>query len=192
MKTFSKRVLVGTVICLLFQQCDWVYRFFPRVDRTLDILQEASTNLNNQSISWQETLENTTRQLTEDAQSTIRTEVQQTLDRAIAASGQEIKCTADFFRTRAKADIDRIIARLKGDPEQSISQPVVCGVIPESGIDMNVEPNRRNAIEWYGYDFDKTRCKVYLLNQAGSQTDITEFLTQQSHYHMTLKPMEFR
>lgn len=146
------------------------------LDRAIDALEVNSA-------SWQTVLQDTTSQLTADAQSTIRNEVSNLLNRSIAAAGGEVRCDIDFIGTRVRQALMRIRARLLN---QSVppAEPALCQVVPPA-IDMALAPDRRNKLEFFGYDFDTTPITVTLHNQNGT-VDVSNSLDRLTHYQMTL------
>ncbi|MDJ1470491.1 hypothetical protein [Xanthocytophaga flava] len=147
------------------------------------VIDNAIGDLSSESANWREILQKAINDLPKDVQSTIRTEMTDLLNRAIAASGSEIRCDADFFRNRLIQGLQNIKAQLLGNQPPPL-EPQLCTVIPLA-IDMELDPSRRNKIEFYGYDFDKAKIKV-LLENGGALTDISSFMDQPTHYHMTL------
>lgn len=63
-------------------------------------------------------------------------------------------------------------------------EPRLCQVVPLA-VDINLEAARRNKIEFFGYDFDREQISVALAT-SGGETDVTAFLDQPTHYHLTL------
>lgn len=153
-------------------------------DKAINVLNDAIASLNNQSSNWQQVLQDAQSKLTEDAQSTIRTEVDNLLNRGIAATSNEIRCNADFIGNRIKDHLVALVAQLQGKPAPPL-QPYVCSILPAGGIDASLVPDRVNLLEFYGYDFDITAVKIFLVNGT-TEVDVTEFLDQPSHYHITL------
>jgi hypothetical protein len=150
---------------------------------TVATLDRAIDALERNSASWQTVLQDSMAQLTEDAQSTVRNELSTLLDRSIAATGTELRCNIDFIGTRVRQALARIRARLLG---QTVAppEPALCSVVP-AAIDMALEPERRNKLEFFGYDFDTTAITVTLQNETGT-VDVSDDLDRLTHYHMTL------
>lgn len=155
------------------------------VKRAVAALDEAIFSLDNANADWQKILEDTRDKLTDETQSTIRNEVSNTLNRAVAATGVEFRCDTDFVRTRVRQDLMRIRARLLGETPPVVI-PALCQVVP-SQIDLSLEPNRRSSIGYFGYDFDtETRPGVFLQSKDGTMTDVSSHLSITHHYQMTL------
>jgi len=72
------------------------------VQRGLAQLDELLRIINDQSKSWQDTLKSLEDKAAKDVQSTIRNEVNDTIQRGVAATGAEFRCNADFMRDRVK------------------------------------------------------------------------------------------
>jgi outer membrane murein-binding lipoprotein Lpp len=79
---------------------------------TVATLDNAIDALDRNSASWQAVLQDTTAKLTSDAQSTVRNEVSDVLNRSVAATGDELRCNVDFIGTRVRQALVRIRARL--------------------------------------------------------------------------------
>jgi hypothetical protein len=153
--------------------------------KTVNILDDAINQLAKNSADWQTILQETRDKLTEAAQSTVRTEVSQTLDRAVATTSTEFRCDVDFLRTRVREDLIAIKSKFLGQQAPPL-QPSLCNVIP-SAIDLNLDQSRRNIIEYYGYNFDTTpNLQLVLENADGSTRDVTSNLTKPTYYHMTV------
>jgi hypothetical protein len=128
-------------------------------------------------------LQDTSSQLVADAQSTVRNEVANLLNRSVAAAGTEFRCDIDFIGVRVRQALIRIRARLLGKTVPPV-EPALCQVVPPA-IDMSLDPSRRNKLEFFGYDFDTTPITVKLHNDGGT-VDVSDKLDRLTHYHMTL------
>lgn len=159
----------------------------PKLPQTVQIavnaLEEAITKLGTESSNWQQILQETISKLTDDSQSTVRNEVSNTLNRAIAAAGSNTICVIDSIRDMVKEDLLRIISRLKKKPYDG-PEPKLCEVVPPA-IDMSLDPNRRNLLEFFGYNLDATSISATLVN-SNAKIDVTSYLAKQTHYHITL------
>lgn len=153
-------------------------------NNTVAMIDDAIDEITHESESWQVTLQELEDKLTDEAQSTIRAEVQNLATRTIAAAGSEIRCNVDFLGTRVVQALQRIKAELlkKPIPERN---PAICQVIP-TAIDMNLTPNRRNKVDISGYDFDNQPLKLYLISNTNEKTDVTYAINRVSHYHLVL------
>ena len=153
--------------------------------KTTNILDDAINALNKNSADWQQVLKDTRDKLTESVQSTVRTEVSQALDRAVATTSGEFRCDVDFLRTRVREDLIRIKAEFLHQTLPPL-QPSLCEVIPLA-VDLNLEPARRNLIEFYGYNFDtQPGVQLFLENSDGTTADDTVQLAKPTFYHMTV------
>lgn len=150
---------------------------------TVATLDGAIDALERNSASWQAVLQDAMAELTEDAQSTVRNELSNLLNRSIAATGAELRCDIDFVGTRVRQALVRIRARILGQ-EVPPPEPALCSVVPPA-IDMELEPNRRNKLEFFGYDFDTTPITVRL-HDDNRVLDVSEHLDRLTHYQMTL------
>ncbi len=150
---------------------------------TVAALDNAIDALDRNSSSWQTVLQETTQKLTADAQSTIRTEISNLLNRSVAATGTELRCNMDFIGSRVRQALVRIRARLLHQPIPPV-EPALCHVVP-AAVDMALDANRRNKLEFFGYDFDTTPIKVTLQDQSRI-LDVSSHLDRLTHYHMTL------
>jgi hypothetical protein len=182
--------MMGLSIPFLIAGCSIPDKIEDLTDKVTDIagdtvaaLDNAIDALDRNSASWQTVLQDTTKQLTADAQSTVRNEVSDLLNRSVAATGTELRCNTDFIGSRVRQALVRIRARLM---HQSIPpvEPALCHVVP-AAVDMALDASRRNKLEFFGYDFDTTPIKVTL--QEKSRTlDVSSSLDRPTHYHMTL------
>ncbi|MER2514572.1 MAG: hypothetical protein ABTQ25_19550 [Nitrosomonas ureae] len=150
---------------------------------TVATLDNAIDALDRNSASWQSVLQDTTTKLTDEAQSTVRNEVSDLLNRSVAATGNELRCNVDFIGARVRQALARIRARLLHQEIPPV-EPALCHVVP-AAVDMALDSNRRNKLEFFGYDFDTTPIKVTLHNKSGV-LDVSSKLDRLTHYHMTL------
>lgn len=162
---------------------DSVAQAVAQIDRAIQ-------DLNNSSEGWQQTLQDLSNNLVGDAQSTIRTEVQNLLNRALGAAGAEFRCNADFIAARVRQELinlkNSILGKGMGGAKPDPLEPALCQVVPET-VDMSVAPDRRNHITFYGYDLDSHPLpKAFLVTSSGKSVDVTDKLDRQTHYQMTL------
>jgi hypothetical protein len=154
------------------------------VDRTLKIIDDAIARLDNESADWQTVLQDMQAQLTSDAQSTIRNEVTQLIQRSVEAVSSNVKCIIDLVRTRVKQDLLRIRSELLNIPVPPV-EPFICTSVP-SAVDMSLPANKRNLVELYGFDFDTNTKPQILLQDTNRTVDVSQFLDRPTHYLMTL------
>src|SRR5436189_6390062 len=86
------------VLILIMQPVLGACSLIPQgpLERAIAAIDDAIQDLNNASASWQQVLQDLSNKLVDAAQSTIRTEVQNTLNRAVGAAGAEFRCNVDF------------------------------------------------------------------------------------------------
>jgi hypothetical protein len=165
---------------------EFVNDLFPSaVEQTIRVLEDAVDALNQNSGAWQNTLTNAIDKLTAEAQSTVRNELNNMLQRGIAAVSSELRCNVDFIGNRIRYNILAIIARLQGTEEMPPLEPYLCNVVPLA-IDVSLVPTRLNMLEFYGYDFDAQGVSAYVVKTNGGKINVTSKLNRPTHYHMTL------
>lgn len=170
--------------CDLVDKIDDLFDFAQDTRQsTENVLRDALDALDRNSAAWQQVLRDAQEKLTDDAQSTIRNELNDILQRGIAAAGGEFRCNTDFVADRVRAAVQRLLARVTGKPVPPL-EPGLCNVIPLA-IDRSLVPGRVNRVEFYGYDFDRTDIRARLVNSNGKR-DITTHLSKPTHYHMVL------
>jgi hypothetical protein len=153
-------------------------------DRAVNVLDDGISALANESSDWRLTLEGMVNKLTDDAQSTIRHEISDLMNRSVAAAGAEAKCLADFARTRVRQGLISIRAVLLGAaPEET--EPVFCDAVPRI-LERAQIPVHTNVLEFFGYDFDRSNIRMLLVKASGSSVDVTDKMERPTHYHMTL------
>lgn len=149
----------------------------------INVIDDAIADLSSESANWREIMQQAINEFPDEIQSTIKNELTDLLNRAVAATGAEVRCNADFVRNRLTQGLQNLKAKILGNKPPAL-EPQLCNVIPLA-IDTELPPVRRNKIEFYGYDFDQTQVKVFLQN-GDQEVDISRFLDQPTHYHMTL------
>jgi hypothetical protein len=173
------------IASVMLQAC--IGKLGPIVDSATDkmvaVLDEAIVDLADESADWQTVVQDAINQLTDEAHTALRSDLNNMLLRAPAAIGTEFRCDVDFVRRRVRQDLISIKARLLG-LEVPQKEPVFCSVVPLA-VDASLVPQNVSLMEFYGYDFDTLPVQVLLRN--GSQDiDVSSFLDRPTHYHMTL------
>jgi len=112
----------------------------------------------------------------------IRQEATDLARRTIAAAGVEFRCNADFVGQRALEGLHRILAHVNGD--DPTIKPSFCSATPSS-IDLNLAPERRNRVDFTGYNFDVQRRAELILVKSGAEVNVSRFLTSSTPYEMT-------
>jgi hypothetical protein len=176
--------IVAALAILALPACSLIEPDPDTKQQALNAVNDAIERLTNQSADWQDTLKDLQSKLTDDAQATIRNEVQNVIDRAIGAAGAEFRCNVDFIGTRVKQALLRIRAKLTG-AEIDPREPVLCIVSPSS-IDMSAPPASRNQVKLFGYDFDAVPALTLALQDNNQSMDATTHLTRQTHYQLTI------
>lgn len=171
----------------IYNSCDFLKNFWGKADdlteKVTTALDYAIGTLNANSANYKEVLQKLVTDLPKEVQSTVTNEVSNLMQRTVAAAGAEIRCDADFFRMRVQQDLLRIKARFLNQSLPDL-EPQLCNVVPLA-IDMNLSAERRNKLEFYGYDFDSAAIQVILVN-GSSRIDVSNKLNKPTHYHMTL------
>lgn len=183
----KKSTISIALILVLFAGCDMIkscQRIVPDIStEVIAALDRGISQLGLASADWQDILNGVISDLPQEVQSTITNEVTNLLNRGIAASGAEVRCNVDFFRNRMRQGLQRIKAKFLGTDLPPL-EPQLCSVVPLA-IDMSLPANRRNKIEFYGYDFDMTNVQVFQV-VGNTEVNVTNKLDQPTHYHMTL------
>lgn len=195
----SASLSAGFVIILLFiNSCNGCYNLdvFPdetmpgaegltklSLEKSVSYLDKAMKSLDVASANWQDILQKLITDLPEEVQSTVTNEVSNLLTRTVAAAGAKVFCTVDFIPNRVKQALQRIKSKFLNQALPSL-EPHLCLTNPEA-IDMNLSADRRNKIEFFGYDFDITEIQVILFNGT-NQINVSDKLDKADHYHMIL------
>lgn len=189
-RNFRAFLVALFLLQMLLSGCFGIEQLTSQIDettqKTVAVLDNAINSLANQSADWRTTLQDAQDKLTDSAQSTVRNEISNTLQRAEQAAATEIRCIIDFVGVRVQEALIRIKAKLL-DQSVDAPTPVLCGVTPQA-IDMSYDPTRRNLITLDGYNFDTTPpIQVFLVDSSQNGTlDVSSSLDVQTHYSMTL------
>jgi hypothetical protein len=153
-------------------------------DKTLATLNHAIQTLTDDSSGWKMVLQDAQSQLTDAAQTTVRDEISNTLNRAIAAAGVEVRCEADFLGKRALEGLIRIRAEFLHQPVPAVV-PHACVPSPAQ-----IDAQHRVGVVITGYDFAPyPAIQAYLeytLSGAPQKKDVHEFVTVQSPYVLAI------
>jgi hypothetical protein len=149
----------------------------------IDQIDEAVAQLNNQSTSWQQVLQDLEGKLVGDAQSTIRTEVQTLLTNSIASVQVGAMCSVDFVGQRVKQALLALKAKLLGQTPP-VPQPVICVASPLF-VEFEAWQQRRiPVVTFTGFDL-KAPLQVKLV-ETNRTVDATASLAGVSQYQATL------
>lgn len=155
-------------------------------DKAVAALDRAIVALESANADWQQILKDVSKDLPAELQSTIGFEVSRTLNRAVNATGSEVKCIVDFLHDRVREDLIRIKARLLHQTIPPLS-PVFCDI---ESVDMAmVNDGRQNNLLIYGYNFDIENPVRIVLVENGQEVDVNEqrkTLFVLTHYKMEL------
>jgi len=151
---------------------------------TTAILEDAIGNLDRNSADWQSVLQSTVGQLSDTASDTA-SQVDGILNRTVAATGAEMRCSADFLGQRVKEQLRNVLARLKGESPKLL-RPHICTTTPDN-VAVDKVPDPLTHISFSGYNFDiNAKLKAYVQRVDGTKRDITSKLNMPTHYSMTL------
>lgn len=165
----------------LFSGCD-------RIDRSLNILEDAVWSLESADANWRRTLEETRDELLGEGRRELAADVDRILQRTVATTGSQIQCLMDSAGDRVAFNLRRVITGLKNQEPPEFA-PHFCSTVPDA-IDMSLSAAQRKSIAFYGYDLDNferdSRLEVFLVSADGSETDITGALSYPNHYTWSL------
>lgn len=174
-------LLALIVLTWLFSGCEDPIGLKDPVKEAVAALDRAIWMVENESGDWRQILSETQSKLTADAQSMMVNEVNTAFTRAIATTGVEARCEADFFRNRLVQDLTRIKATLLHQQVPD-KEPGFCQTsVP--AVDVSLIPQRLKWIEFYGYDFEISGIKAY--RQDGDQyVDVTGACLSRPHHYL--------
>ncbi|MFZ5893613.1 MAG: hypothetical protein ACOY0T_21300 [Myxococcota bacterium] len=150
---------------------------------TKNALDDAISGLGSATADVTSVLQQLINKLPEQVNATIRGEVTNLMQRAVASAGTEAKCTTDFLRVRVVEGLRYIKDKLMGI-ESAPPPPHICQVVPLV-VDMSLPANSRNRIELYGFNMDRAPVRA-TIERGGAQVDITDRIDRPSHYHLTI------
>ena len=169
------------VVSACFFACDVL-------DEPVDLIEDVSEQITNDSTEWRRALENLVDRLLRDGRSALAQEVSDVLQRGIASAGVEVRCGADFVGSQVVSALDRLVASLRNEIVPS-PEPEICSVVP-SVVDFRPGADVTNHIELYGYNFDSLGEELPIaltLEDNDSQTlDVTNALAITTPYLMTI------
>jgi hypothetical protein len=153
--------------------------------KTVGVLQDGIDKITTNLSSWQTVLQDMQRQLTADAQSSIRNEITNLLQGSIAVANSSVQCTVDFVGKRAVQTLQRLLAKLKGQPPPDVLVPTSCSAVP-AGIEYTAwQNNRVPKVDIFGYDFDASDLTLALVSGT-TRSDITPRLQKISNYQFSV------
>lgn len=164
--------ILVTIFSLIFSGCGTIKsiaaQFDARVGETIRTMDNAIATLANQSADWQVVVANLEKDISKDAQSTIRTEIHDLTRSAVLSTGAEVRCNVEFMRIKIRRELIDLRNSLAVSFNNRIAKspfanyqiallpveqirPFICDIVPSS-IDMSLDPERRTKIDIYGFD----------------------------------------
>ena len=189
-------VLVFLVLILTFSGCIKFDTVTP-AEKAAEAIDNMLATSNFQSDQWRAEVEKLGIKL-ETIESNAAQDVKDIAVKTIATGGQEMRCDADFLRTRTKQDLQRLADKLRGKPTTP-PLPTLC--IPPDGVNMNSRPD---FLEYYGYDFklrerdpknparyiETKRVRGFLVYDGGEIELSDTLMDINTHYKLTMKTSE--
>lgn len=139
---------------------------------TEDILNRAVLDISANSQNWQQIIQNAINQIN-PAERQVRQDLEELMQRGVANAGLETRCDISYLGDMLIQGMNRIIAKVKGQQPPPVSA-FICNASP-SAIDMNLDPNRRNVVEVYGYNLDDPTLRLYHVTSSRTQDKTSEF-----------------
>ena len=155
------------------------------IRQAVETLNRGIDMLSKESADWRMVIRDILDELPEEGQTMLRAEVTDLLQRGIAATGSEFRCDMDFLRIRVREDLERIRHEYLGGEAPAARRPHLCAAVPLI-VDMNLDAERRNRLEYYGFDLDTMPISAFVEDKNGNRSNATRFLNIVTHYHMTL------
>lgn len=157
----------------------------PPVDHTLDLLQQLADTVNLESAAWREQVDVAREELIRNGRQAIANDLDNVVQRGIAALGAEFRCDVDFLRNRVSDDIEGIMAALTGGTPPAAA-PVLCKQVPEI-IDLNQPPASLTRVSLFGYDLKRasdgaSQLQLRALRANGGTVRLNDWLALSSHY----------
>ena len=149
------------------------------IANAVDSFDRAINALSQESADWRIVVQDLQKEISEDMQSTIRTELDNLTRSAILTASSELRCNAEFMRISIERELIRIRNRLAQEiniqlaqlpfytnqvpiiPEK-LAEPFICSVVP-SAIDLNIDHERRVKIDIFGFDLRSRPITVELI-----------------------------
>jgi hypothetical protein len=153
------------------------------VKAAVSTLDDAIQKITAVSGSWQTVLQSSLTQLTADAQSTVRNEVQTLLNNTIATVQVSVMCTVDFLGHRVVQALQEIKAELLHSAPPA-PDPVVCSSTPITVEFAAWQQNRVPQVTLTGYDL-QAPMQVTLVQTTGSAV-VPNVLAAASQYQATI------
>lgn len=153
--------------------------------KATNALNDAIAALTAESASWQQVLTETRDKLTDEAQKTIRIEVQDLLSRSIATAGGEFRCNTDFIGGRVRQSLEHLRAKLLHQDLPPL-EPGLCQVVPPA-VEKALVPQRVNQIQYFGFDLKPSPMLAFFLEErGGARIPVTQFANVATNYTMTV------
>ncbi len=161
----------------------------PAANKAAAAIDKAIARMDQNLLGWQEIVKGLPAEL-QGLESNAARDAEMIAQKSLAAAGSNIKCVADFARSRARGDLQRLADRLRGKPT-SDPQPVVCEPAP---VNFSME-RRPDFVEFHGYDFklsnpdgsEVKRVRAYLRTIGSPDLPLDEWTTFASHYIVSVK-----
>lgn len=150
-----------------------------------DAIDDAIEAVKKESGDWRAFLREAMVRLPEEAQSTIRNEINTTLINAIAAGGITAKCAGEFFKGSFLPELSSLKRALLGN-KPVVRMPTFCLVTPNNIDYKRVKGGGSNIISITGYNLFNPNFRVHILNNKKQKRDVTNTLSRTTHYQVSL------
>ncbi|MBL8879071.1 MAG: hypothetical protein JNG88_08120 [Phycisphaerales bacterium] len=185
---FSAMRLFSVLTCAMSFACVAGCELFgPRgtVDSATQTLRDLADTVNLESEAWREQVAAATDKLTREGRQALAHDLDNVVQRGIAAAGAEFRCNVDFLRDRVHDEIEGLIAGLLGMTPPP-NPPTVCKVVPEI-VDLSQPPTQMTRVSLFGYDFrqretNQPNLKLRGLKRSGQFVALNDWLALSNHY----------
>jgi hypothetical protein len=153
----------------LMNNINWAEREYSNTEDTLN---RAIADINANSQNWQRIMQKAIDDINPKERQ-VRQDLEELMQRGVHTAGIEARCDICYLGDMLVQGLQRIEAKIKNQPVPPL-KPFICDVSP-SAIDMNLDPNRRNNVEIYGYNLDMSWLKLYHIMETGQVDETPQF-----------------
>lgn len=173
---FSLFTLLGLVSCNPLSDVD------RTINNGVEELNDALYRLDQTSDSWQNVLAETRDVLIDRGLPALANEVSGVIRQTTSDIGVETRCTADFFKDRAREEIINLRSTITKEKLKLV--PVICQPNPDT---IDFDRGNPNIIKITGYNLSKDSVNLYLQESYnGEKKIVNHSLDHPSKYSMTI------
>jgi hypothetical protein len=165
------------------------------LNSTTGALDKALGELNREGANITSVLQNAVHEVTDKTLEGVRVQLKDTLDRVVASSGAQLRCSSEFLLDRTRTALSALRVQVLGfknvaqfkDTKPPPRMPHICQIAPVPLEKEFIRNGSRPFVDIGGYDFDvRPSLSVLLESSGGSMQDVSSSLAKVTPFQLTI------